>query len=45
MDRGAWQATVHEVTKQSDMTEATKHSTDTFAETHTDEVLNISVPF
>ena len=24
MDRGAWQATVHEVTKQSDMTEATK---------------------
>ena len=24
MDRGAWQATVHEVTKQSDMTEAAK---------------------
>ena len=24
MDRGAWQVTVHEVTKQSDMTEATK---------------------
>ena len=26
MDRGAWQATVHGVTKESDTTEATEHA-------------------
>ena len=28
MDRGAWQATVHRVNKESDMTEATEHTGD-----------------
>ena len=34
MDRGAWQTTVHKVA-ETDMTEATEHSTNTHAYTHT----------
>ena len=34
MDRGAWQATIHGVTKKSDMTEATSHACSTFLNIH-----------
>ena len=34
MDRGAWQATIHGVTKKSDMTEATSHACSSFLNIH-----------
>ena len=43
MDRGAWQATVHKVA-ETDMTEATEHSTHTHTRTHTHTHIYIYEP-